>query len=214
MKKVPKDKDEAKEQYEERIKQLESRIEDLEKKEPVKLSEPGIQVEKGSGGDINVEGLVDGIVGQFIPGLGGIIKALEKSSPEFRNRIADTDAEIKHRIDVGWSSKPVVDYHISTRPLSSGPRRRTVPREVNVRMPEKVPVREPIVDVLDGKDYITVIAELPGIIEEDLKVKLTGESLEINAGQFSKSVALPCTPKSIMEKTYKNGILQLKIERS
>jgi HSP20 family protein len=214
LKKVPKDKDESKEQYEERIKQLEKRIDDLEKKEPVKLSEPRIQVEKGSGGDINVEGLVDGIVGQFIPGLGGIIKALEKSSPEFRNRIADTDAEIKHKIDVGWSSKPVVDYHISTRPLSSAPRRRTAPREVNVRMPEKVPVREPIVDVLDGKDYITVIAELPGIIEEDLKVQLTGESLEINAGQFSKTVALPCTPKSIMEKTYKNGILQVKLERS
>ena len=214
MKKAPKDKDEAKEQYEERIKQLEKRIEDLEKKEPGKLSEPGIQVEKGSGGDICVEGLVDGIVGQFVPGLGGIIKALEKSSPEFRNRIADTDAEIKHRIDVGWSSKPVVDYHISTRPLSSGPRRRTAPREVNVRMPEKGPVREPIVDVLDGKDYITVIAELPGITEENLTVQLKGESLEINAGQFSKTVDLPCAPKSIMERTYKNGILQLKIERS
>ena len=214
MKKVPKDKDESKEQYEERIKQLEKRIEDLEKKEPGKLSEPRIQVEKGSGGDICVEGLVDGIVGQFIPGLGGIIKALEKSSPEFRNRIADTDAEIKHRIDVGWSSKPVVDYHISTRPLSSGPRRKTAPREVNVRMPEKGPIREPIVDVLDGKDYITVIAELPGITEEDLIVQLKGESLEINAGKFNKTVVLPYAPKSIMEKTYKNGILQLKIERS
>lgn len=213
MKKVPKDKDEDKELYGERIKQLEKRIADLEKKEPARPSEPRIQVEKGSGGDICVEGLMEGIVGQFIPGLGGIIKALEKSSPEFRNRIADTDTEIKHRIDVGWSSKPVVDYHVSTRPLSSGPRRKTAPREVNVRMPEKVPVREPIVDVLDGKDYITVIAELPGIVEDDLKVQLKGESLEINAGQFSKTVALPCTPKSIMEKTYKNGILQLKIER-
>ena len=214
MKKASKDKDVAKEQYEERIKQLEKRIGDLEKKDPGKLSEPGIQVERGSGGDICVEGLVDGIVGQFVPGLGGIIKALEKSSPEFRNRIADTDAEIKHRIDVGWSSKPVINYHISTRPLSSGPRRRTSPREVNVKMPEKGPVREPIVDVLDGKDYITVIAELPGITEENLTVQLKGESLEINAGQFSKTVDLPCAPKSIMERTYKNGILQLKIERS
>ncbi len=52
-----------------------------------------------------------------IPGLGGIIKALEQSSPEFRQRISDTDAEIRHRIDVGWSSKPVVDYHVSTRPI-------------------------------------------------------------------------------------------------
>ena len=214
MEKTPKDKDEAKEQYEERIKQLEKRIGDLEKKEPGKMSEPRIQVERGSEGDVCVEGLVDGIVGQFIPGLGGIIKALEKSSPEFRNRIADTDAEIKHRIDVGWSSKPVVDYHISTRPLSSGPRRKTAPREISVKMPEKGPIRDPIVDVLDGKDYITVIAELPGITEEDLTVQLKGESLEINAGKFNKTVSLPCTPKSIMEKTYKNGILQLKIERS
>ena len=213
MKKAPKDKDETKDQYEERIKQLEKRIEELEKKGPGKQSEPEVQVEKASGGDICMEGLVEGIAGQFIPGLGGIIKALEKSSPEFRNRIADTDAEIKHRIDVGWSSKPVVDYHISTRPLSSGPRRRTAPREVNLRMPEKGPVRGPIIDVLDGKDYVTVIAELPGISEEDLKVQLSEDSLEINAGQFSKKVALPCTPKSIMEKSYKNGILQLKISR-
>jgi HSP20 family protein len=211
--KASKDTDEAKDRYEERIKQLEKKIEELEKKKSRTQSEPEIQMESNSSGDICIEGLVDGIVGQFIPGLGGIIKALEKSSPEFRNKIANTDAEIKHRIDVGWSSKPVVDYHISTRPLAHGQKRRTPPREVNVKMPEKGPVREPIVDVLDGKDYITVIAELPGITEEDLKVQLKDESLELNAGQFSKTVALPCAPKSIMEKTYKNGILQLKIER-
>jgi HSP20 family protein len=213
VKKAPKGKDDAKEQYEERIGQLEKRIADLEKNDSGKKGESRMHVENESGGEVGVEGLVDGIVGQFIPGLGGIIKALEKSSPEFRNRIADTDAEIKHRIDVGWSSKPVVDYHISTRPLSSGPRRRTAQREVSVKMPEKGPVREPIVDVLDGKDYITVIAELPGIVENDLKVQLKDVSLEINAGQFSKTVALPCAPKSILERTYKNGILQLKIER-
>jgi len=214
MKKAPKDKDEAKNQYEDRIKQLEKRIEDLEKKETMNENNPRIQIDKASGGDLCVEGLVEGIVGQFVPGLGGIVKALEKASPEFRNKIADTDAEIKHRIDVGWSSKPVVDYHISTRPLSSGPRRKTAPREVNLRMPENGPVREPIVDVLDGKDYVTVIAELPGISEEDLKVQLLEDSLEINAGQFSKKVSLPCAPKSILEKSYKNGILQLKISRN
>lgn len=204
------------EDYEERIKQLEKKIEELEKaRESGKQglpNEPRIQVENTSRGDICVEGLVDGIVGQFIPGLGGIIKALEKSSPEFRAKIADTDAEIKHRIDVGWSSKPVVDYHVSTRPIARGPRR-AAPKEVSVKMPEKGPSRELIVDVLDGKDYITVIAELPGISEEDLLVELKDGFLEINAGQFIKKVALPCAPKSIIEKTHKNGILQLKITR-
>lgn len=216
MEKRPKDADEAKDQYEDRIKQLEKKIEDLEKarlsERQSQSGEPKIQVESTSSGGICVDGLVDGIVGQFIPGLGGIIKALEKSSPEFRDRIANTDAEIRHRIDVGWSSKPVVDYHVSTRPLARGPRR-AAPKEINVKMPEKGPNREPIVDVIDGKDYITVIAELPGISEDDLQVELKEKSLEINAGQFSKTVTLPCAPKSILEKSHKNGILQLKISR-
>lgn len=216
MEKRPKDADEAKDQYEDRIKQLEKKIEDLEKarlsERQSQSGEPKIQVESTSSGGICVDGLVDGIVGQFIPGLGGIIKALEKSSPEFRDRIANTDAEIRHRIDVGWSSKPVVDYHVSTRPLARGPRR-AAPKEINVKMPEKGPNREPIVDVIDGKDYITVIAELPGISEDDLQVELKEMSLEINSGQFSKTVTLPCAPKSILEKSHKNGILQLKISR-
>lgn len=187
-----------KENYEERIRRLEEKISRLEKGS-VKQNE-----------DIRVEGIVESVVGQFIPGLGGIIKALDQSSPEFRQKISDTDAEIKHRIDVGWSSKPVVDYHVSTRPIRHGPRQ-TAPRTPSVRMPEKGPVREPIVDVLEGKDGITVIAELPGVSEEDLLVDLAGDVLSITAGQFSKKISLPRPAKSILEKSYKNGILQLRL---
>lgn len=194
MEKEPKDK----EGYEERIARLEKRISDIEK-------ESGRQKE-----EIRVEGIVESVVGQFIPGLGGIIKALEQSSPEFRQRISDTDAEIRHRIDVGWSSKPVVDYHVSTRPIKQGPKP-TAPRMPSVRMPEKGPVREPIVDVLEGKDGLTVIAELPGVSEEELKVNLEGDILSITAGQFSKKVSLPRPAKAVIEQSYKNGILQLKL---
>jgi len=193
-----KDKDKGK-QDEEKIARLEKRIEELEKGSH-KQSE-----------DIQVGGIVQNVVSQFIPGLGGIIKSLEESSPEFRQRIADTDAEIKHRIDVGWSSKPVVDYHISTRPLGHGPRRAS-PRAESVKMPESAPHRHPIVDVMEGKDGITIIAEMPGVSEEDLKLNLEGDSLEITAGQFSKKIALPRPAKSIIEKSFKNGILQLKLD--
>jgi HSP20 family protein len=161
------------------------------------------------GGDIQVGGLVENVVGQFIPGLGGIIKALEASSPEFRQRIADTDAEIKHRIDVGWSSKPVVDYHVSTRPMRRGVGKPTA-RTDSVRMPE-APFREPIVDVLDGNGCMTVIAELPGVSEDELDVKLGESNLEITAGRFSKKISLPRAVKEIVDKSYKNGILQIKL---
>ena len=187
----------------EKIARLEKRIEELEKGSH-KQSE-----------DIQVEGIVQSVVSQFIPGLGGIIKSLEQSSPEFRQRIADTDAEIKHRIDVGWSSKPVVDYHVSTRPLGHGPghgARRAVPRTESVKMPESAPHRQPIVDVMEGKDGITIIAELPGVSLEDLNLNLEGDTLEITAGPFSKKIALPRIAKSIIEKSFKNGILHLKLD--
>jgi len=130
-----------------------------------------------------------------------------------REIIADTDAEIKHRIDVGWSSKPVVDYHFSTRPIRHGPDR-SGPRQdrtERVNMPD-APTREPIVDILEGKDGLTVIAELPGVSEDDLKISLEGESLEIDAGSFNKKISLPYAAKGIKEKSYKNGILQIKLD--
>lgn len=196
-----------KQNYEDKIKALEKRISELENAEkPSKTSQPVSKSES----NIHVEGIVESVVGQFIPGLGGIIKALEDSSPEFRKKIADTDAEIKHRIDVGWSSKPVVDYHVSTRPIRRSPGR-TAPQVESVRMPTQGPVREPIVDVLEGKDGITVIAELPGVSEEELQISLEGSDLHISAGKFRKIIALPHAVKEIREKSHKNGILQIKL---
>lgn len=197
-------------QYEERMKKLERRIAELEK-------ENAQSEASSSDGGPEISGLVDGVMGQFIPGLSGIIKALEKSSPEFRKRIAETDSEIKHRLDTGWSNKPVVDYHFSTRPLSGrhGSTGRASPKAPapQVKLPANGPAREPIIDIFEDKDYITVIAELPGILEADLDAKLSGRSLEIRAGELCKKIELPSTPRSIVERSYKNGIFQLKISR-
>lgn len=203
MVKKPKDSDISREkQDEERIARLEKRINELE-------SSAGAS--RNGQGDIQAEGIgmVENVVGQFIPGLGGIIKALEASSPEFRQRIANTDAEIKHRIDVGWSSKPVVDYHVSTGPIRRGPANPTA-RAESVRMPE-APSREPIVDVLEGNGCMTVIAELPGVSEDELEIKLEKADLEITAGRFSKKISLPHAVREIVDKSYKNGILQIKL---
>ena len=68
------------------------------------------------------------------------------------------------------------------------------------------------VDVMEGKDGITIIAELFGVCVEDLLMNLEGETLEITAGQFSKKIAMPRPAKSIIEKSFKNGILHLKLD--
>jgi len=180
---------ETEKEEDEKIRKLEKRIEELEKKEE---EEPGI---------------VGDVVSQFIPGLGGIVKTLEKTSPEFRKRIAQTNAEIKHRLETGWSEKPVIDYGVSIKPLVPDKEER-VPEEE-----EEVPEKEPIVDIFEENDYVTVIAEIPGAKEKDIKTELTGNILEISAGGFTKSITLPESSRSIVGRTYKNGILQLKIEK-
>ncbi len=180
------------EDYTEKIKKLEKRIEDLEKE---KEREPSI---------------VGGVVNQIIPGLGEIVRTLEKSSPEFRKRIAETDTEIKHRIETGWTSKPSMRYGISIRPLVS---EQIKPERIRKEERVEEPKREPIIDVFEEKDHISVIAELPGVEEKDIETKIKDSILEISAGKYRKTIMLPSIPKSIIERTYKNGILQLKIER-
>ncbi len=197
---IEKNKKETKEKrvdYDDKIRKLEKKIEKLEM--------------KGKGGETRT---IESVVGQLIPGLGGIVRALEKSSPEFRRRIAQTDAEIEHRLESGWSIKPRVNYGISIRPLTE--RKGIKPKSLK-KEPEEERVEtdagEPIIDIFEEKDYISVIAELPGIEEKDIETKLKGDALEISAGKYCKTIRLPSVPKSIIERTYNNGILQLKIER-
>ena len=46
--------------------------------------------------------------------------------------------------------------------------------------------REPIVDILEGKDGLTVIAELPGVSEEELKISHNGVGLLFRDGKIVK----------------------------
>lgn len=197
--------------YEDRLEKIERKLEEIEKALK-SLRGEGAAKESAEEKPAEEPSIVSGIVSQFIPGLGGIIKALEASSPEFKRRIAETDAEVRHRIEVGWSSRPVVDYNISVRPLSKQGARRAVAKPPEVRIPG-APRKEPIVDVMDEGESITIVAELPGVDEDELSVTLREGVLEIRAGEFLKAVKLPPDAGNISSRSFKNGILQLKIDR-
>lgn len=157
--------------------------------------------------------VIEGMVSQFIPGLGGVIKALEYASPEFKKRIAQTDAEVRHRIEVGWSSRPVIEYGVSVRPLNIMPstaRSPSKPAEFRIARAMR---REPIIDVMDEGEYITIVAEIPEV-ENNISLDLREGVLEIRAGDFKKYINLPPDAKNIVNKSFKNGILQLRISRT
>jgi HSP20 family protein len=74
--------------------------------------------------------------------------------------------------------------------------------------------REPLVDVIKGAEELRVIAEVPGVSKEDLRVSADEDTvtIESTAGQtrYHKKIDLPepVDPKTARS-TYKNGILEV-----
>jgi len=192
------------EEYEKKIKALEERIKGLEQKK-----EPSV---------------VEGVVGEIIPGLGRIVRTLENASPEFKKRIEETDTEIKKRLAEGASKKPVASFGYSVRtlvPSNEGGWEITSAKRHMPEKPGKKPeiitpkeeVREPLIDIFDEKENIIVIAEMPGVEEKEITATIEKDVLKISGGGYSKELKLPSTPEKIVEKTYKNGILEVKIKK-
>ncbi|MBS7620406.1 Hsp20/alpha crystallin family protein [Candidatus Bathyarchaeota archaeon] len=73
--------------------------------------------------------------------------------------------------------------------------------------------REPLVDIVDEGDTIRIIAELPGVEKNDIKLYATSKSLTISVDtpqrKYYKELELPSeVDESSARSTYKNGILE------
>lgn len=67
-------------------------------------------------------------------------------------------------------------------------------------------------DLLEMKDEVTLVADVPGP-KEEIKVQLDGEKLEIRGGNnFFKTVTLPKI-LNILNTNYLNGVLEVKLKR-
>ncbi len=78
--------------------------------------------------------------------------------------------------------------------------------------------REPMTDVFDEKDEIVIIAEMPGIEKNDLKLDLKEDILEISAANknrtYRKELLLPIKVVSEnLSHKFKNGILEIRIKK-
>jgi HSP20 family protein len=79
--------------------------------------------------------------------------------------------------------------------------------------------REPLVDVLEEKDRLSVIAEVPGVEAQDIALHLEGDVLEIAASaqdrKYRKEVLLPWVvdPGSV-QSSYRNGVLEVRCRKA
>ncbi|MEM1596366.1 MAG: archaeal heat shock protein Hsp20 [Desulfurococcaceae archaeon] len=109
--------------------------------------------------------------------------------------------------------------------ITIGPDGKPIIREFgNVRRvrgkPSIVEEREPLVDVFESENEVTVVAEMPGVDKEKIEVKVTedGKTLVINASnekrKYYKEVELPAkVDPSSAKASYKNGVLEVKLKK-
>ncbi len=83
----------------------------------------------------------------------------------------------------------------------------------------KVEEREPLVDIIERKDGITVIAEIPGVEKKQIDLHADHERLSIRADSgksvYSKLIELPFKVDSTTATAiYNNGVLEISFKRS
>lgn len=148
--------------------------------------------------------------GGLFKGLGNLIDLASKLSEEGVER----KGEIK---GLPRGAKGV--YGFSVRTLAGKPVLETFG---NIRETAKGPVveeiREPIVDVFDEEDHILVIAELPGVSEDKIKVEVAGDILNLTASgkdrKYAKEILLPSKVKADSARSsYKNGVLEITLKK-
>ncbi len=155
-------------------------------------------------------------------GIGGLFKGIEKLVDLAAN-LKEAGGEIKKEGEIDLSHlkegmKGVFGFSIKTA-VGGKP---IVEPFGNIKKTPKGPKveeeREPITDVFDEKDEIRVYAEMPGVSQEDIKLDLKEDILDISVQsgdrKYHKEILLPVKVKAEdLTSSYKNGILEIKIKK-
>ena len=78
--------------------------------------------------------------------------------------------------------------------------------------------REPLTDIIEGVDDVSVTVEIPGVEKENIDLRVYEDSLEITVDdptrKYHRLINLPCyVLTESINATYKNGILDIQIKK-
>jgi len=215
------------------IEQLKKTIEEMRTQIQGK-EKTGEAVELGKIFD-DVSELVD--VGFSIFGTSGKIKSGESKGKGLLGlindlaKLAEKSETYQKRIKLG--EKGVIDFRIrsgpirrsyATKPSSSlkisKPKKKTsFERKPMLPTTGSIELREPIVDIFEEEDHIRVMAEMPGVKENEINLDIHDNTLTIStdtpARKYYKEVELPNpVKKKAVESSYRNGILEVKLRKT
>jgi HSP20 family protein len=153
-------------------------------------------------------------------GLGGMLRGLG-DLVEKLGELAETGQEFSKTGEIGGPGrKPrgIYGFSVKVGLGDDGPRIEpfgNIRRDDKSGRTEVQEVREPMVDVFEEDDYLLVVAELPGIAKEDVRVEVRDDVLTIAAEKgdkkYRKEILLPrSVSKQKMQVACNNGILEIK----
>ena len=159
----------------------------------------------------NVEGMLRGL-GDLV---GKLSELAEKGESLKKTGLFD--------IDTNGPNKAKAVYGFSMKMGSNEDQEPTMESFGNVHRDEVTgettvqEVSEPLIDVIEEADHILVLAEMPGVADEDIHLDLKGDVLVLHAEKgskkYHKEVLLPRSfDDKTLERSCHNGILEIKLK--
>ena len=155
-------------------------------------------------------------LGGLFKGLGDFLDVLSDMAEKGGEAVSKTgEFEVK-----GLGEKGQGVYGFSIRSGIGG--MPTVERFGNIKTgkegAEVAEVRVPLVDVFEEEQEIVMVAEMPGVSEDEIQIELTDDVMTIKTTgdrKYEKEVLLPAAiDKETMARSFKNGILELRAKKA
>lgn len=161
----------------------------------------------GKNPSINVE------IGGLFKGLGDLIERLSDLA-EVAEQTRSGTFEIK---GLGERGRGVYGFTVRSG-IGGTPQ---VERFGNIRETESgaevAEVREPLIDTFDEPGELVIVAELPGVAEDELQVAVQGDVLSLETTgvrRFAREILLPADiDPATIHHTYRNGILEIRFTK-
>jgi HSP20 family protein len=149
---------------------------------------------------------IEGMIDRMLEDLGDGAFIDSKSIEEFMQNPQGTNPFVfGFSMTIGPDGKPQLRRFGNVSPDESG-----------IKM---TPQLEPLVDVIEDNDEIIVVAELPGVEKDEIKVRIKGTNLTIHvenpARPYHKVISLPSkVKKEDASSAIRNGILEVRLKKA
>ena len=156
--------------------------------------------------------------------LGGLFKGLE-SLIDLADKVSQEGGTIQRQgeftVPGQKEMKGVYGFTVRSMLGPGGERRPVVQPFGNIKKTPKGPVveetREPIIDVFEEGDMVQIVAELPGVTEEEIHHEVHGDVVILSTcgkRKYNKEILLkhPVVEES-GQSSYRNGMFELKLKK-